>query len=100
MKNTIFTLLSILFVNLIFAQDPLEAKLQSALDAVYKTHPEAVGMLVHVEAPEKNISWSGAAGYANKETKATLSPDQPALIASSIKTYVAATMLRLVEEKS
>ena len=99
MKNTFLTLLFCLLVTILFAQAPLETKLQSALDAVYQAHPEAVGILVHVETPEKNISWSGAAGYSNKDTKAVLNSDQPALIASSIKTYVAATMLRLVEEK-
>lgn len=99
MKNSFLILFSYLLVNSLFAQAPLETKLQSALDAVYHAHPEAIGILVHVESPEKNISWSGAVGYSNKDTKAKLNPDQPALIASSIKTYVAATILRLVEEK-
>lgn len=57
-----------------------------------------VGIMVHIEAPEKNISWSGASGTSPKRG-AALDPEQPALIASSIKTYVAATMLRLVEQK-
>lgn len=99
MKNSIVIFLICLSVNNLGAQTTMEAKLQTALDAIYQSHPEAVGMLVHVESPEKSISWSGAVGYSNKDTKIKLTPDQPALIASSIKTYVAAAMLRLVEEK-
>lgn len=99
MKNFTLILFNCLLVNSLFAQPVLEAKLQTALDAIYQSHPEAVGILVHVESPEKGISWSGAAGYSNKITKAKLSPDEPALIASSIKTYVSASILRLVEDK-
>jgi len=37
-------------------------------------------------------------GYSDYKTKTPLQKDQPGLIASSIKTYVAASILRLVEE--
>lgn len=34
---------------------------QSVLDSIYLKNPEAVGIMVHVEAPNQKISWSGAA---------------------------------------
>ncbi len=54
--------------------------------------------MVHVEAPEIGVSWSGASGYADKKSKKVLQADQPILIASSIKTYVSASILKLVEK--
>ncbi|NNK80574.1 MAG: serine hydrolase [Flavobacteriales bacterium] len=45
-----------------------------------------------------NISWSGAAGHSEKGAENILEVDDPALIASCIKTYVSAAILRLVEE--
>ena len=76
---------------------PLEQQFQTALDNIYAAHPNAVGMLVHVEAPNHNISWSGASGFANMDKTQTLRTDQPALLASNAKTYVAAATLRLIE---
>ena len=76
---------------------PLEAQFQQAIDSIYEAHPDAVGIMVHVEAPDHQLSWSGARGYADRVSKEKIEADQPALIASSIKTYVAATILRLVE---
>jgi D-alanyl-D-alanine carboxypeptidase len=80
------------------AQSVTEARFQSLIDSIYAAHPAAVGILVHVEGPDRDLSWSGASGYADKEAVNDLGADQPALIASSIKTYVSAAMLRLVEE--
>jgi len=54
--------------------------------------------MAHIEAPQKNISWSGCVGYSD-DKQAILSPDQPAMIASSMKPYVAATILKLEEDK-
>ena len=76
---------------------PLEQQFQTALDNIYMAHPDAVGMLVHVEAPDYNISWSEAVGFANMDKTKILSADQQALLASNTKTYVAAATLRLVE---
>lgn len=98
MKNTFIFLLSFLFANHLSAQS-IERKLQSTIDSIYQDHPTSVGIMVHVEAPEQGISWSGASGYSDKNLKTKIEPDQPALIASSIKTYVAATILRLVEKQ-
>lgn len=74
------------------------AYFQSTLDSIYAAHPEAIGIMAHVESPDRQISWSGAAGYSELATKQELLPNQPALIASSIKTYIAAAILRLQEQ--
>jgi D-alanyl-D-alanine carboxypeptidase len=70
---------------------------QSILDSIYAQNKDAIGLMVHIEAPEKKISWSGAVGVSDKNTNASLSKDHPVLIASNTKTYVSATILRLVE---
>jgi D-alanyl-D-alanine carboxypeptidase len=71
---------------------------QNLLDRYYADHPEMIGLMVHVEAPDKNISWSGAVGLTNKNDTILIQPDQPANIASNTKTYVAASILKLVEQ--
>ena len=77
--------------------NPIEAQLASILDSIYTKHPKGVGFILHVEAPDHQISWSGAAGYSNRETKELLEKDQPGQIASITKTFVSATILRLIE---
>jgi D-alanyl-D-alanine carboxypeptidase len=72
---------------------------QSIIDSIYKSNPDVIGIMAHIESQEKGISWSGSVGYSNIETKTALTKDQPALIASSIKTYISATLLRLQELK-
>jgi D-alanyl-D-alanine carboxypeptidase len=56
------------------------------------------GILVNVYSPDKNIYWSGAAGFSDRYEKTDLRPDQTFRIASVSKTYTAATVLRLWEE--
>ena len=63
----------------------------------YQENPDAVGILVHIEAPEKNISWTAAVGYSDKKTKQAINAHQPALIASNTKTYMAVAIVKLVE---
>ena len=75
----------------------LEQRAQAILDSLYRSDTTMVGLLVHVEAPDRGISWSGASGRSMKGG-AALDPVAPFLIASGIKTYVSATILRLVEE--
>lgn len=77
--------------------DKIQAQLQYILDSTYAAHPEAVGILVHVEAPNQNTSWTGMAGHASKQAKDVLHVNTPVLIASNTKTYVAAAVLKLVE---
>ncbi len=97
-KTAILFCLLIFTANLSYSQS-IESKFQEAIDSIYKANPTAIGIMIHVESPKNHISWSGAVGYSNKNTKKKIEPNQPALIASTIKTYVAATILRLVELK-
>ncbi len=71
---------------------------QNVLDSIYSEHKEALGLMVHIEASNKGISWSGAVGVSNKKTKAPIGKEQPALIASNTKTFVAVAILKLIEE--
>jgi D-alanyl-D-alanine carboxypeptidase len=75
------------------------AKFQAILDSIYMSNPESIGVMVHIESQQHGISWSGSSGYSDKINKTKLLPQQPVLIASSIKTYISASALRLQEEK-
>ncbi|AXG73611.1 class A beta-lactamase-related serine hydrolase [Flavobacterium arcticum] len=75
----------------------VEMKFQQVLDSVYTANKDAVGIMIHVEAPDKNISWTSAVGYANKETQEAINKNQPAIIASNTKTYVAVAIVKLIE---
>lgn len=68
------------------------------LDSIYEANPESVGIMVHIECPDKNISWSGAVGHSDKKEKTKVRINQPVLIASNTKTFVAAAILKLAEE--
>lgn len=76
----------------------IQDQFQHVLDTIIQNHPEAHGVLVHVEAPNRNISWSGASGYSSKDEKTPIDPEQPAWTASCIKPYVAASILKLEEQ--
>lgn len=80
------------------ANRALEARLQAIVDSALAAQPTLNAISVHVEAPRRCLSWSGVAGVADKATGAKLRPEQPVRIASNTKTYVAAAILRLVEE--
>ncbi|MBL4708409.1 MAG: serine hydrolase [Flavobacteriales bacterium] len=94
--QTSFLFFTLLFTQTIYSQE-IEQKIHHLIDSIYKANSESIGILVHVEAPDHGISWSGSTGYTQKEKVQLLTPKQPALIASSIKTYVAATIIKLVE---
>lgn len=72
-------------------------KFQNSIDSIFNLYPESVGILAHVESSQYGISWSGCAGYSDKTNKSHLTADQPAFIASSMKPYVAASILKLEE---
>ena len=71
---------------------------QPLVERLYTEHPQINGVVLAIEAPDQDISWAGAIGVADKTGRA-LSPNQPALIASMTKTYVATAILRLIEQK-
>jgi Beta-lactamase class C and other penicillin binding proteins len=56
------------------------------------------GISVCIQSDDEQFSWSGAAGFADQKSKSPLRPDQTFRIASVTKTYVAAGILRLMEE--
>ncbi|WP_118972921.1 serine hydrolase domain-containing protein [Taibaiella koreensis] len=97
MKKYCGALLFLAFAYGVQAQT-IAHRMQHIVDSVYAQNPEAVGFIVHVESPGQKLSWSYATGYSNRKTKQKVSPDEPVLIASNTKPYVAATILRLEEQ--
>lgn len=90
-------LLNTLCIPLIgFAQ--LQTVFKHTIDSIYEKNKDAIGIIVHVEAPKQNISWSYAKGIVNSRTNEPLANQQPVLIASNTKPYVAAAILRLAEK--
>ncbi len=80
------------------SQEFISHQLQFTLDKIYQENPKSIGIMVHVEAPDKNISWSSAVGFSNKDSKEPINKNQPALIASNTKTYVAVAVLQLIAQ--
>ncbi|MGV0977623.1 serine hydrolase domain-containing protein [Empedobacter falsenii] len=93
-KRLLLNIVLIPFIG--FAQ--LQTIFQSKIDSIYEKNKNAVGIIVHVEAPKQNISWSYAKGVSDIKTNEVLNYQQPVLIASNTKPYVAAAILRLVEK--
>jgi len=98
-QRFIIILAGFLFLTTWTHAQSIETKFQSVIDSIRIANPSSLGIMLHVEAPEKGISWSGTSGYSEKNTQEELEPDQPGLIASNIKTFVSASILKLVEEK-
>lgn len=98
MKRTYLVAISVLFLNGSVFTQSIEVKFQALIDSIYSANPASVGIMVHIEVPDQGISWSGASGYSEKNNPTKLQANQPVWIASNTKTYVSATILRLVEE--
>jgi D-alanyl-D-alanine carboxypeptidase len=56
------------------------------------------GILFTIESGDEKLSWSGASGFNDLAIKDSLDPNQTFRIASVTKTYVAASILRLMEK--
>ncbi len=97
MKHRLLFFIPILLCATISNAQKLETKLQYILDSVYKTNQDAVGIMVHVELPNKKVSWTSASGLSNKDSLGMINENQPVLIASNTKTYVSVAILKLVE---
>lgn len=97
MKPICIFLFAFLLSKALFAQS-YERDIQIMIDSFYKAHPKTVGIMIDIESTSKNISWTYAVGYADKNLNTPINAYQPALTASNTKTYVAAAILKLVEQ--
>lgn len=79
------------------ARAALLVDLQAALGRVIADSTLA-GVALHVESAKLALTWSGAAGLSDRDSRRPLRPDQPMRMASTTKTYVATAILRLWEE--
>lgn len=75
----------------------LGGKLQALLDSAFAHTPKSPGMALRVEAPALGLRWTGAVGKTAKGGE-PLTPANTFRIASNTKTYIAAAILRLVED--
>ncbi|MFN3444744.1 MAG: serine hydrolase, partial [Bacteroidia bacterium] len=73
------------------------ARLRIILDSVYNRYPETKGIGICIMSAQKKFTWCGAVGKANTKGDSLL-VNHPVNIASVTKIYVAATILRLVEQ--
>lgn len=75
-----------------------EIKIKSFIDSLYIKNKNSIGIITHIESSKKKLSFSYAAGYSDKSRKQKLDANQPGLIASNIKTFISATILKLIEK--
>ncbi len=76
----------------------LTVDLQRILTDFLAENPAAPGVSAHVICPYLGLEWSGAAGTVAHGSREPLTSGHTFRIASNTKTYVAAAILRLVED--
>ena len=91
-------LINVASTGTLVADFALEQNLQSVLNGFIAQNPNIPGVMVTLHSGKLNLQWQGAAGIASLETGETIKPDQPLRLASTTKTYVAAAILRLMEQ--
>lgn len=97
-RITLILCLSCLAAAPVLAGNPaLEAELQGVIDEFLAENSIAPGVSAFVVCPDMKLEWSGVAGTAAKDDEALMTPAHTFRIASNTKTYVAASVLRLVE---
>jgi len=89
--------LTLLLTALPAAAQTREARLQEILDAFQAVNVAAPGVVVYAYSPQLDLDWTGTTGLSNRNG-APLTGDATFRIASNTKTYVAAAVLRLMEE--
>ncbi len=100
MKHHIPLIIVLLFVMGCKTTPKNSANFQLILDkSVKNKNNQLSGVSMTVIAPKLNILWTGASGFDSKKKTHKLSAKQPFRIASGTKTFVAAAILRLQEEK-
>lgn len=82
-------------VLFIWEKSPAQDFQQTLDSEISETMP---GILFTIESGDEKLSWSSASGFDELATKDSLAPNQTFRIASVTKTYVAASILRLMEK--
>ncbi len=72
-------------------------RFQIILDSIFKQHPETKGIAVYLASNQQQLLWYGAVGSVNIKGE-KLNVSHPVNIASVTKTYVAAAIMRQVEQ--
>lgn len=81
-----------------YQAEELKLSLQKLIDNAIEQDSTIPGILLHVEAPDLNLSYSVSSGVSDLTTRAPLPENGTARIASNTKTYVAVSVLRLWEQ--
>jgi D-alanyl-D-alanine carboxypeptidase len=76
----------------------VDEALQTLVDGVVRDNDNVHAVALSVDSPVLGVNWRGASGVADPGGAEAMTADRPVRIASNTKTYVAATVLRLVEE--
>ncbi len=76
----------------------LEGDLAGLLSAVEAGSEQLPGAILRVDAPALGLIWTDAVGTSDLSTGEPLRPDQTLRIASITKSFIAAAILRLVED--
>lgn len=96
--NRIIVILGLCLLTACSASNELLLQdLQNIVNDFHAENASAPGVCVHVDCPELDLNWSGCSGTIAKDSQVPLTPSHTFRIASNTKTYVAATILRLVE---
>jgi D-alanyl-D-alanine carboxypeptidase len=77
---------------------PLSHRLQAVVDSFLAENPQAPGMVVHLIDPRHGLDRSFVSGFASMEKTQPLTSDHCFRLASNTKTYVAAAVLKKVEQ--
>ncbi len=94
----LFTLITLLGVGLVQAQESMTTQLQGVLeDAVNSPETAFPGAMLYVKSPDLG-TWTGAAGLSNIETSIAMKSDDKFRAGSTIKPMIAVIILQLVEE--
>ena len=81
-----------------YQAEELKLSLQELIDNAIEQDSTIPGILLHVEAPDLDLSYSISSGVSDLSTRAPLPENGTARIASNTKTYVAVSVLRLWEQ--
>ncbi len=96
LRTTILGLALFVLVFDFHAQSMLD-QFKGTLDSTFHSHPKAIGIQVAIVANDPSLNWNSAVGFSSVKKKEAFGDYQACLIASNTKTYVAATVLKLVE---